>query len=223
MQQARSMDVDQDQPELTRTSSSGESVRPNAQAFGTITLVRHGEPALSRRIRLSAAGYRDWWGRYEEGGLLEGQTPPDHLCTLAAKAAHLFCSTRRRAMETAKAVCGERVVLSDDIFIEAPLPPPNFPSFIKFSPKLWGGIARFWWYAFNHNEGQETRVQAEERARIAAARLYDLAKDGQDVMVLAHGYFNTMIGWELCRLGYRLASSEGYRYWAQRRFEKRKA
>jgi hypothetical protein len=33
-----------------------------------ITLARHGEPALSRKVRLNAPEYGDWWGRYEVGG-----------------------------------------------------------------------------------------------------------------------------------------------------------
>ena len=36
---------------------------------GAVILARHGEPALSRKIRLTAAGYRAWWADYEIGGL----------------------------------------------------------------------------------------------------------------------------------------------------------
>lgn len=35
---------------------------------GVITLARHGEPALSRKVTLNAPQYGDWWARYEEGG-----------------------------------------------------------------------------------------------------------------------------------------------------------
>jgi len=48
-----------------------------------------------------------------------------------------------------------------------------------------------------------------------------LAANG-DVLVLAHGYFNTMIGLSLQRDGWKLKSSQGYRYWAMRRFERRR-
>ena len=40
------------------------SVRP-----GAIVLARHGEPALSRKCYLTSDQYRDWWARYEVGGL----------------------------------------------------------------------------------------------------------------------------------------------------------
>jgi len=41
-----------------------------------------------------------------------------------------------------------------------------------------------------------------------------------DVVVLAHGFFNFMVGRSLAKLGWRLVSSEGYKYWSMRRFER---
>jgi hypothetical protein len=85
-------------------------------------------------------------------------------------------------------------VISDVQFIEAPLPPPRFPSWFKLPPKYWGAVARFWWHAFDHHEGQETRAEAEARAARVAAMLIERAETGEDVLVLAHGYFNHMVG-----------------------------
>ena len=188
---------------------------------GAIVLARHGEPALSRRVKLDSAGYRDWWARYEEGGLLEGQTPPE-LLKLAARNAHvILASTRQRSIETARAVAGDKSVIQDSQFVEAPPPPPNLPSWLKFSPRTWGVIARFWWWMFNHHEGQETRTEAKARARRAAQGLIEMAGDGRDVLLLAHGFFNGMIGMELQRLGWRCVKDQGFNYWSARRFEKR--
>ena len=39
---------------------------------GAIILTRHGEPALSRKCRLSAREYGEWWGRDEVDGLRAG-------------------------------------------------------------------------------------------------------------------------------------------------------
>jgi broad specificity phosphatase PhoE len=183
---------------------------------GAILLVRHGEPALSRRIRLDSDGYRRWWALYEEGGLLDGQAPPAHLSELA-KAAHVYSSTRKRSIETAGALA--EAFHPDETFIEAPLPPPRLPSFLRFSPRTWGVVARVSWW-LGHHQGEETRVQAQTRARAAAALLAERASEGKDVMLLAHGFFNAMIGGELKRLGWRCVRDEGYRYWSQRRFER---
>jgi broad specificity phosphatase PhoE len=192
---------------------------PQAPKPGAIVLARHGEPALSRRIRLNAAGYRRWWAAYEEGGILAGQTPPAELLDLARHADIIFASTRRRAVETAEAVAGGKLFIRDPMFIEAPLPPPPLPGFLKFSPKSWGVIARFSWWLGYHG-GEETRAQAQVRAVAASERLDAAASSGADVLLLAHGYFNWMVGRELTRRGWRRMQDRGFKYWATRRFER---
>ncbi|RZJ05836.1 MAG: histidine phosphatase family protein [Brevundimonas sp.] len=192
-----------------------------ATRSGAITLARHGEPALSRKCVLTSDQYRDWWAKYEIGGLRAGQTPPPELLATAAGAGVIYSSTRPRAVETAAAAAAGREVVADALFIEAPLPPPHFPSWFKLPPKYWGAVARFWWHAFNHHEGQETRVQAEARADKAAKSLIARAETGEDVLVLAHGYFNHMVGRSLRAEGWKLVHNQGFKYWSQRRYEKR--
>ena len=187
---------------------------------GAIILVRHGEPALSRKIRMNAEGYREWWATYEVGGLKPGQTPPKTLKKTAETAGFVIASTRTRSMESAAALTEGRAFAQDPMFIEAPLPPPQWPRWLKLKPRTWGVIARGWWWFFNHHEGQETRALAEERAREAAAILIELASSGHDVLVIAHGFFNGMVGLALRREGWRCVKDGGFIYWAARRFEK---
>jgi len=194
--------------------------RPAATTVGRITLTRHGEPALSRKCLITARQYGDWWGRYEIGGLLAGQMPPADLLQTVDEAEVIYVSTRRRAQETAAAAAPGRDVMVHERFIEAPLPPPPFPDWIKLSPKWWGVVSRFWWHAFNHHKGQETRDQAIVRAGAVADLLIDHAETGQDVLVFAHGYFNHMVGRCLKARGWTLTMSQGFKYWSQRRFER---
>jgi broad specificity phosphatase PhoE len=183
-------------------------------------LARHGKPALSREVRLTAAEYRAWWALYEEGGILGGQTPPEALLGMARDADVIFASTRRRAIETADAVVQGKHFVRDALFIEAPLPPPPLPGFIRFNPRTWGFVSRVAWWFFGHHEGQETRRQAEVRAREVARRLTAEAQAGRNVLVLAHGFFNTMVGIELKRIGWRAVEGRGYRYWSARLFKR---
>ena len=192
----------------------------SAHRTGCITLVRHGRPALSRKCWLTSEGYRDWWRRYDLGGLQAGQTPPPELVEAARKADAIFVSTLPRAQETARAVADKRDIVTDAIFVEAPLPPPHTPSWFKMPPRLWGVTARIWWHLFNHNDGQESRREAEQRADRAAQLLIEEAEQGADVLVLAHGYFNHMIGQKLKAYGWHLTLDQGFKYWCQRRFEK---
>jgi len=192
----------------------------SATRSGAIILTRHGEPALSRDVKLSAHEYREFWAQYEVLGLLPGQAPPAALVATVESCGVLISSTRLRSIESAEKLAAGRTYTREPMLIEAPLPPPNWPSWVRMSPKLWGFFARFWWWYFNHHEGQETRRDAEDRADKAAQMLAALADQGQDVVVTAHGFFNHLIGRALRRRGWRLAASEGYKYWSTRRFER---
>lgn len=187
---------------------------------GAITLARHGEPALSRKCLLSADEYAQWWGLYELGGLKLGQVPPQDLIDLARSVDQIHASTRRRARETAAAVSGQRDVVLDELYVEAPLPPPGLPAWLKMPSRLWGVLSRFCWHSFNLHQQQESRAQAEHRARLAAERLIEISASGQDVLVLAHGYFNHMVGQALRARGWKLTLDQGFKYWSQRRFER---
>jgi len=203
----------------TSDTSAVSAQRPSVP--GTITLARHGEPALSRKVKLDAQGYRDWWAKYEEGGILAGQTPPDDLLAIANAAKVIFASSRRRARETAGAVVAGKHFVEDPLFWEAPLPPPSFPSAMKFDPRVWGFLARLsWWWGLSPSD-EETRPAAQARAREAADHLVRAAETEGDVLVLAHGFFNHMVGLELKKRGYKLVSDKGYRYWSARTFARR--
>lgn len=207
--------------------SSADLKAPPKEAYAaarkpaSIVLARHGEPALSRKVNLPPKAYLHWWAKYEESRLREGQTPPDGLVQVAQDADIVIASTRPRSIETAQAVCNGKAFSSDPLFIEAPLPPPPFPDFIRLSPRHWGFLSRFWWWFFNNHAGQESRAEATVRAAEAARQLTDMADQGSNVLLVAHGFFNEMIGLELKRQGWKLVKDQGYSYWAQKRFERR--
>ncbi|HEY5289660.1 MAG TPA: histidine phosphatase family protein [Caulobacteraceae bacterium] len=189
--------------------------------LGAVILARHGKPALSRKVLLSSQDYQAWWARYEAGSLRPDQSVPPSLLAMALDAGAVVASTRTRSVETARAVMGARDFVSDAVFVEAPLPPPRLPRWIRLPPIVWGFISRVTWWFFDLHLGEESRREAEARAEAAASRLIGMASEGKDVLVLAHGFFNTMIARVLRRRGWRCTVDEGYRYWSARRFEKR--
>lgn len=201
--------------DVTTADQASPPVRP-----GVITLARHGEPALSRKVRLNAPEYGIWWARYEEGGLKDGQVPPPNLVELAREADVIIASIRRRSIETARAVVGDRAFATDPTFIEAPLPPPPWPRWVRMSPKRLGFFARFWWWFFDNHGGQEDRKAAEVRAGQAADLLIELSDSGQDVLVLAHGFFNWMIARALKKRGFAKLLDQGHGYWSIKRFRR---
>ncbi len=186
-------------------------------APGAITIARHGEPDLDRRVKLDWRGYEDWWARYDEAGLKPGQEAPESLRRQAQGAALRFSSTLLRAVETAAAACGPLDFASDSIFVEAPLPPPPIPG--RFSPRIWGGIARCsWWVGMAR--GRESREEAEARAERAAGLLVEAAQSGP-VVLFAHGWFNRMLRPALKVHGYACRRDGGDTYWSWRRYELR--
>jgi hypothetical protein len=82
-------------------------------------------------------------------------------------------------------------------------------------------VSRTWWWFFNHHDGQERRKAAQLRADEAADYLMALAAAGDDVLLIAHGFFNFMIGRSLKRRGWTLVENHGHDYWASRRFSRR--
>ena len=147
-----------------------------------------------------------------------GQTPPVALVDLAGRVATIVSSTRLRAIESARLVAGARTVLSEAVFVEAPLPPPPMPRFIRLPPRWWGVLTRFTWWFFDLHLGAESRSEAEVRACLAADRLVGLARLG-DVMLVAHGFFNTMVARELRGRGWAYAENQGWKYWSAKRFD----
>ena len=189
-----------------------------ADVTGAIILIRHGRPALSRKVLLSAGEYRAWWARYEDGGLLPSQCAPADVVETAHQAAMIATSTRRRAIESAALAAPGRPLVSETIFIEAPLPPPPLPFWLKLSPRIWGFVTRFLWWFFNVHFDEESRVAAETRASHAADRLVELAANG-DVVLFAHGFFNLMIARAFQARGWRYIKNNGWKYWSTKRFD----
>jgi broad specificity phosphatase PhoE len=187
---------------------------------GRIIVVRHGRPVLNRNEgpRLDWRDYRDWWSRYEQSPLADGQKCPDALIAEVRDDAVLFSSVRPRAMQTADRLARGREVMRDATFNEAPLPPPRWGA--RYLPKTWNKIARVAWL-MGHHDGDEHVRDAKVRASKAAAILVGAATGGADVVLAAHGWFNRMLRPELRRRGWSCVHDGGDKYWSYRIYEKR--
>ena len=195
------------------TTTVGRGDRP-----GWIVIVRHGQPDMDRKARLTWREYIEWWKGYDAAGLAPGEAPPESLLALAREADVLYASTLARACETAAAIAGGREVIRDPVFIEAPLPPP--PIFGRRKPRRWGVYARvFWW--FGRAAGGETRRAAEQRAEAGAATLAAQALRGHNVVLCAHGWFNRMMRPVLLSWGWKCVHDVGDDYWSYRKYVRR--
>ena len=203
---------------MTTTMAPEETLdRRTSARIGTIVITRHGMPHVDRGVRIDHRGYRDWWANYDLSGLHPDEKPPEKLLRLAESSDVIYASTLQRAIHTAQMVAGGREIITDPVFVEAPLPPP--PIWGHRSPGAWGVWARAAWMLGRHEDG-ESREEAEVRAQAAVSTLTAQALRGQNVLLCAHGWFNRMMRPILRKQGWREVEDCGDSYWSYRRYEK---
>jgi broad specificity phosphatase PhoE len=183
----------------------------NAGASNRIVLIRHGRPEIPVAPKTCHKGFRIYIGAYEEAGLDPQEVPPEELQELVADIAAVFTSDRKRAHESAKLLAPKAELVIDPLFMEAPLASPRIPLLRMRVPK-WAVVARVLWYAGYHPE-IENYAKAKRRAAQAAGILQQQAEAAGAVALVAHGYFNYLIGRELGRRGYRKTGAHRARFW----------
>jgi len=186
--------------------------QPQSIAKGArIILVRHGRPDLPLRPRTGHHGFRDYIDAYEAAGLDPQSLPPRELADLVRELDHVFSSDRPRAHQSARALAPHAELRADPLFAEAPLASPHIP-LLKMRVPKWAVVARLLWHAGYHPE-IENYARARQRAERAADILIDKVRGGDSAVLVAHGYFNAMLGRILRRRGFARTGSHRVRYW----------
>jgi broad specificity phosphatase PhoE len=180
-------------------------------AGARIILVRHGQPAIALRPRTSHGGFADYIDAYEAAGLDPASLPPRELTDLASELDSIFTSITPRARDSARALAPDAELIANPLFGEAPLVSPRIP-WLKMRVPKWAVMARLLWHAGYHPEIENYR-KARHRARAAADILMTKAAAGGVTVLVAHGYFNAMIGRVLRQRGFVRTGSHRVRYW----------
>jgi broad specificity phosphatase PhoE len=176
-----------------------------------IVLIRHGRPAIPTSPRTSHSEFRSYIDDYEAAGLDPESAPPEELTDLVKELTAIYTSGRPRSTDSAKALAPNAELIADPLFVEAPLASPRIPLLRMKVPK-WAVMARILWHAGYHPEIENYR-RAKQRASEAADILMQRAgKEGQTALV-AHGYFNAMIGRVLKKRGLARTGSHRARFW----------
>jgi broad specificity phosphatase PhoE len=189
-----------------RTQSAVEGARAQR-----IILIRHGQPNIPIAPRASHHEFRSYIDAYEEAGLDPGSAPPEELQDLLGELSAVFTSGRKRSHDSARALAPNAELIADPLFAEAPLASPPIPLLRMKVPK-WAVVSRILWHAGYHPEIENYR-RAKHRAAQAADILIARAnRDGVSALV-AHGYFNLIIGRDLRHRGFRKSGSHRARFW----------
>lgn len=188
-----------------------EAALSDDPATQRIILIRHGRPAIETAPRTGHHGFRSYIDDYEAAGLDPGSAPPEELQDLVGELAAIFTSGKARAHESAKALAPNAELIADPLFVEAPLASPRIPLLRMKVPK-WAVVSRILWHAGYHPEIEDYR-RAKARASDAADILMKRAREEGRAALVAHGYFNLMIGRELRRRGFVKSGSHRAQYW----------
>jgi broad specificity phosphatase PhoE len=183
----------------------------DAAARARIILVRHGQPAIALRPRTGHAGFADYIDAYEAAGLDPASLPPEELRDLVRELEAVFTSDRPRSTESARVLAPHAELLVDPLFAEAPLASPRIP-LVNLTVPTWAVVSRILWHA-GFSPGIEGYRQSRSRAGQAADILAARARESGAAALVAHGYFNAMIGRILRRRGFARTGSHRVRYW----------
>ncbi len=176
-----------------------------------ILLIRHGQPHIALSPRAGHAGFADYIDDYEKAGLSPRDLPPEEVRDLARELGHVFTSGRPRSHQSAAALAPHAELTADPLFAEAPLAAPAIPLLRMRVPK-WAVMSRLLWHVGFH-PGIENARAAGARATQATDILIARARKSGAAALVAHGYFNWMIGRRLLRRGFVREGSHRARYW----------
>lgn len=179
---------------------------PIALMHSTIFLVRHlptdGRPAG----RIGRHEFASWLSVEAGRGVVAGSLPSYALTEAVAGSLCVAVSPLARAQATADAVLASlptghrhpRLLVIENLR-EAALPVISMPR-LRASIDVWDWMSRVTWLS-GFSGGVEPRSAVAERARLVAAQLDELARDGS-VTVIGHGFFNAVLARPLRRLGW---------------------
>src|SRR5205085_6064725 len=176
-----------------------------------VILIRHGQPDIPVAPRASHREFRSYIDAYEESGLDPESAPPGELQDLVGELNAVFTSGRKRADDSARVLAPNAELIADPLFVEAPLAAPRIP-LLKMRVPKWAVVARVFWHAGYHPEIENYR-RARHRAKQAAEILIARARDDGVAALVAHGYFNFLIGRELRRRGFIKSGSHRAHFW----------
>ena len=183
----------------------------HAESVLRIILVRHGRPAITTGSRTSHHGFRDYIDAYEAAGLDPESAPPEELQDLVKELSAIHTSGSPRSQDSARKLAPHAELIADALFVEAPLASPRIP-LLKLGVPAWAVMSRILWHAGYHPEIENYR-RAKQRAKRAADILAAGAREDGTTALVAHGYFNAMIGRELARRGFKKTGSHRVRFW----------
>jgi broad specificity phosphatase PhoE len=175
-----------------------------------IILARHGEPALRQSGWIAPRQLADWIQAYNDAGIV-AEGPPLKVCAKATESRFIVSSPLPRCLASAQAVAPRRDIFSEDTVREAELP---FSSWVfpRLPVAVWTALFRLGWLC-GYSTNSESFAAARGRARSAATKLIEFAREHESVFVIGHGVMNAMMARDLVRQGWIGPRGTAHGYW----------
>lgn len=190
----------------------------------SISLIRHGPPAVSLRQRVRGHQFRQFVERYDAAKIERLAEPTAAAQRVMAQADVVFASNLPRALHTAELLGMPMQPVVDPRFREIEFP-VDFPRYFRFSALIWSAIAIALWRLGYSSSRSESLTQTRQRARLATDLLEGQCGDERDgliqsqrefstsVVLVAHGGINRLIAKELRSRGWRGPRFPHSRHW----------
>jgi broad specificity phosphatase PhoE len=165
---------------------------------------------------LDRAGVHEWRAAYDASGIRPDEQPPAALVAMAAGATHIVASDLPRAIESAERLAQRRPISVSPLLREAPVTIPRWPT--RLPLPAWATLIAAHWF-YQRIRGADTRGADWMRAEHAARWLASVVADGTTAVIVTHSVFRQLVGRQLIRLGWSVASRQGgYRHWSWSRY-----
>lgn len=194
------------------TLSSAASLNMHTPAKHSITLIRHGPPAVSLRQKVRGHQFRQFVERYDAAKIVQRALPPLAVRQVVRQADFVFSSSRPRAMHTAELLGVAVPPMIDPQFREIEFP-VDFPRYLRFSALVWSLIALVLW-RMGYSSRSESLALSRARARAAVDLLESQLRNQSEghsgtqwgcagsVVLVAHAGINRLIAKELRKRGW---------------------
>jgi broad specificity phosphatase PhoE len=174
-----------------------------------ITILRHGQPSFEPKEKAKPKDLTEISRSYDLSGIAD--TPPSDTATAVQSNKLVVCSHLMRSIESATALGFSEVHIKDPLFRETGI--PHFrPGYLSLPINVRISFSRFFWL-LGISENGESRAHAKSRAKLAAARLVELAEEHNDVLLVGHDYINHLIAKELRNTGWNGPATPGNGFW----------
>ncbi|BCW88288.1 hypothetical protein sos41_14270 [Alphaproteobacteria bacterium SO-S41] len=167
---------------------------------------------MGRSRWIGHADFATYIDDYQAAGLDQGSAPPEELLAEVKGIKRVFASELQRSIDSARLLLPKAELVSTPLFTESPLASPRVPA-LRLKAPAWAVMSRIAWHG-GFRPGIESYGQSKVRARKALELLVAEAEKENKAVLVAHGYFNAILGRALAQRGWRkVQGAHRVRYW----------